>query len=114
MMMVSLDSARQWYPREQLVACNADHSQIAKLKRGENSIYPSVRWAINKALLSAGDLHREVKHIQHDQSRHLGDINETSASRRGLLQGSQRQSLTPSDDFSVISRSSSRTFTISL
>ena len=55
-MMVSLDSARQWYPREKLVACNADHSQIAKLKRGENSIYPSVRWTIKQALLSAADL----------------------------------------------------------
>ena len=37
-MMVPLDSARLWYPREKLMACNADHSQIAKLKRGENSI----------------------------------------------------------------------------
>ena len=58
-MMVSLDSARQWHPREEFVACNADHSQMAKLKRGENSIYPRVRWAIKKALLSAGDLYTE-------------------------------------------------------
>lgn len=55
-MMASLDSTRQRYPREKFVACNAYHSQIAKLKRGGNSIYPSVRWAIKKALLRAGDL----------------------------------------------------------
>lgn len=65
-MMVSLDSARQWYPREKLVACNADHSQIAKLKRGENGIYPSIRFAIKQALLSAGDLYSEAKTKQDD------------------------------------------------
>ena len=52
-MMVSLDSARQYTPREQLVACHADHSQMAKLKRGQNSIYPEIRWAIKHALLTA-------------------------------------------------------------
>ena len=65
-MMVSLDSARQWYPREKLVACNADHSQIAKLKRGESGIYPSVKFAIKQAILSAGDLYNEAKSKQHD------------------------------------------------
>ena len=59
-MMVSLDSARQWYPREKLVACNANHSQIAKLKRGESGIYPSVRWAVKQAMLSAGDLYSDA------------------------------------------------------
>lgn len=100
-MMVSLDSARQWYPREEFVACNADHSQIAKLKRGENSIYPSVRWAIKKALLSAGDLYSEAKGIHHDESRHLGNLDEASTMRRSLLQVSHRQSSTPSDDRSL-------------
>ena len=65
-MMVSLDSARQWYPREKLVACNADHTQIAKLKRGENSIYPSVKFAIKQAMLSAGDLYSEAKSKQNE------------------------------------------------
>lgn len=90
MMMVSLDSARQWYPREEFVACNADHSQIAKLKRGENSIYPSVRWAIKKALLSAGDLYSE--------SRNLESANEAPGIRRSLLQVTHRQASTPSND----------------
>ena len=66
-MMVSLDSARQWYPREEFVACNADHIQIAKLKRGENSIYPCVRWAVKKALLGAGDLDSEAKEIHYSK-----------------------------------------------
>lgn len=97
-MMVSLDSARQWYPREELVACNADHSQIAKLKRGENSIYPSVRWAIKKALLSAGDLYSEAKGIHHDESRYLGSVEEASATRRSLLQASHHQTSMSSND----------------
>ena len=90
-MMVPLDSARQWYPREDFVACNADHSQIAKLKRGENSIYPSVRWAIKKALLSAGDLYSEAKGIHHSYPQHLRSVDEPSTMRRSLLEASHRQ-----------------------
>ena len=97
-MMVSLDSARQWYPREEFVACNADHTQIAKLKRGENSIYPSVRWAIKKALLSAGDLYSEAKGIHYGESRTLQSADEASAVRRSLLQVTHRQTSIPSDD----------------
>ncbi|KAL9133201.1 MAG: hypothetical protein Q9175_005624 [Cornicularia normoerica] len=90
-MMVSLDSARQWYPREKFVACNADHSQIAKLKRGENSIYPSVRWAIKKALLSAGDLYSETKGIHYSESRHFRSVDEAPIMRRNLFEASHRQ-----------------------
>ena len=61
-MMVSLDSARQWYPREQLIACDADHSQIAKLKRGESGIYPDIKRAIRQAMLSVNDLYSEADH----------------------------------------------------
>ena len=52
-MMVPIDSARLFLPRETLVACNTDHTKILKLKRGESSIYPSVRWAIKQALVKA-------------------------------------------------------------
>ena len=101
MMMVSLDSARQWYPREEFVACNADHSQIAKLKRGENSIYPSVMWAIKKALLSAGDLYSDAKGIPCDESRNLESADEASAMRRSLLQVTHRHASMPSNDGAV-------------
>ena len=97
-MMVSLDSARQWYPREEFVACNADHIQIAKLKRGENSIYPSVRWAIKKALLSAGDLYSEANGTHYRESRNLRSTYEASAVRRSHLQVTHRQISIPSDD----------------
>ena len=97
-MMVSLDSARQWYPREEFVACNADHSQIAKLKRGENSIYPSVRWAVKKALLSAGDLYSEAKAVHYGESRDLHSADEASAMRRSLLQVTHHQTSILSDD----------------
>lgn len=97
-MMVSLDSARQWYPREDFVACNADHSQIAKLKRGENSIYPSVRWAIKKALLSAVDLYSEAKETRYSESRNLEGADEALGIRRSLLQVAHRQVSMPSHD----------------
>lgn len=83
------------------MACNADHSQIAKLKRGENSIYPSVRWAIKKALLSAGDLYSDSKEIHHDESHHLGSVDEASALRRSLLQVTHRQSSKVPNDRSI-------------
>ncbi len=109
MMMVSLDSARQWYPRETFVACNADHIQIAKLKRGENSIYPSVRWAIKKALLSAGDLYSEAKGTRLSDSSHSGGLDESSILRQSVLQVSHRRSPNISnsrlaDPTSVLSR----------
>ena len=97
-MMVPLDSARQWYPREEFVACNADHSQIAKLKRGENSIYPSVRWAIKKALLGAGDLDSEVNGTHHTSLQHLRGVDESSTVRRRLSDASYRQVSLPSNE----------------
>lgn len=58
--MVSLDSARRWHPRERLIPCEADHTHIAKLKPGGSGIYPSVKWAIIKAVLNAGDPYSEA------------------------------------------------------
>ncbi|KAL8835307.1 MAG: hypothetical protein Q9170_003362 [Blastenia crenularia] len=83
-MMVSLDSARQWYPREKLVACNADHSQIAKLKRGESGIWPEVRGAIKKAMLSAGDLYSDAE--GHPGKGPLNPTRERSETNQDSLQ----------------------------
>ena len=51
--MVTPDSACLFLPRETRVSCDANHTQIAKLKRGESGIYPNVKWAIKQALLKA-------------------------------------------------------------
>lgn len=51
-MMVTLDSARQYYPKEKLVSADSNHSQIAKIKKGQNGIYPSVKSAIKRGLVS--------------------------------------------------------------
>ncbi|KAL8903534.1 MAG: hypothetical protein Q9207_003868 [Kuettlingeria erythrocarpa] len=59
-MMVSSDSAKGFYPREKLIACDTDHSHIARIKRGENSIYTLIRAAIKQAMLSVGDLYTEI------------------------------------------------------
>ena len=97
-MMVPLDSARQWYPREEFVACNADHSQIAKLKRGENSIYPRVRWAIKKAVLKVGGLYSEVERTYDSFPQHLRGVDESSTMRQKLLEASHRQVSLPSNE----------------
>ena len=97
-MMVPLDSARQWYPREEFVACNADHSQIAKLKRGENSIYPRVRWAIKKAVLKVGGLYSEVERTYDSFPQHFRGVDESSTMRQKLLEASHGQVSLPSNE----------------
>ncbi|KAL9046536.1 MAG: hypothetical protein Q9206_007057, partial [Seirophora lacunosa] len=59
-MMVPFDSAKLWFPSEQRIACHTDHSQIAKLKRGQGGPYPDIKVAIRKAMLSVGDLYHEA------------------------------------------------------
>src|SRR5207248_2909384 len=49
-MMVSLDSARLFYPPEKLLSVDENHSQIAKVKFGESGIYPDICSAISCAL----------------------------------------------------------------
>jgi hypothetical protein len=50
-MMVTPDSARQYYPKEKFVSADSDHSQIAKIRKGQNGIYPAIRSAIKHALV---------------------------------------------------------------
>lgn len=50
--MVTPDSARQFYPKEKLVSADSDHSQIAKIKKGQSGIYPHVKSAVKRALVS--------------------------------------------------------------
>ncbi|OBT39216.1 hypothetical protein VE00_10383 [Pseudogymnoascus sp. WSF 3629] len=55
-MMVSRDSAQQFYPREKLVSADCDHSQIAKIRRGQNGIYPAVKSAVKHGLVSTANI----------------------------------------------------------
>lgn len=55
-MMVSPSSAQQYYLKEKCVSVDADHSQIAKLKRGQNAVYPDVKSAIKHGLISIAKL----------------------------------------------------------
>lgn len=49
-MMVQPDSAKLFWPQEEWIPCHVDHSQIAKLERGEGGIFPSISWAIKSAI----------------------------------------------------------------
>lgn len=49
-MVVQPDSAKLFWPREKSIPCHFDHSQTAKLKRGESGIYSSISWSIKCAL----------------------------------------------------------------
>lgn len=55
-MMVQPDSAKLFWPREESIPCHVYHSQIAKLKRGESGIYPSISWAIQSAVVEQTNL----------------------------------------------------------
>ncbi|KFY33939.1 hypothetical protein V494_07201 [Pseudogymnoascus sp. VKM F-4513 (FW-928)] len=50
--MVGPNSARLDYRKEKCVSVDCDHSQIAKLKKGEGGIYPTVKSAIKHGLVS--------------------------------------------------------------
>lgn len=50
--MVGPNSARLDYRKEKCVSVDCDHSQIAKLKKGEGGIYPTVKSAIKHGLIS--------------------------------------------------------------
>ena len=51
-MMVKPDSAKLFWPREreERIPCDSDHSQIAKVKRGQSGIYPSIKRSIKSAV----------------------------------------------------------------
>ncbi|KFY42179.1 hypothetical protein V494_02544 [Pseudogymnoascus sp. VKM F-4513 (FW-928)] len=54
-MMVSRDSAQLFYPREKLVSADCDHSQIAKIRRGQSGIYPAIKAAVKHGLVSTAN-----------------------------------------------------------
>lgn len=68
-MMVSPDSARQYYPREKLVSADCDHSEIAKIKRGQNGIYPAVKAAIKHGLVSTAKIVAGAGDAMNESSR---------------------------------------------
>ena len=92
-MMVYQDSAQLNLPKEKTVACHADHSQMAKLRRGESGAYPDVMRTIKQALLRVAEeqanvglsrlqLQSGVKAIVEERSRHNGDYIKVSGPER--------------------------------
>lgn len=69
MMMVTRDSAQQFYPREKLVSVDCDHSQIAKIRRGQNGIYPAVKAAVKHGLVSTANFVAGAGAIINNSSR---------------------------------------------
>ncbi len=95
-MMVYQDSAQLNFPKEKMVSCYADHSQIAKLRRGESGAYPDIKRAIKQALwwvveeqanvgLSRLQLPLGVKAGVEERSRHNGDDIKGSIPGRTLV-----------------------------
>ena len=92
-MMVYQDSAQLNFPKEKMVSCHADHSQIAKLRRGESGAYPDIKRAIKQALsrvaeeqtnvgLSRLQFQSGVKAVVEEQPRHNGDYIKGSGPER--------------------------------
>ena len=97
-MMVYQDSAQLNFPKEKVVSCYADHSQIAKLKRGESGAYPDIKRAIKQALLRVAEAQVNVelsrlqlqsvdKAVVKEQSRHNGDYTRGSELERTTVSG---------------------------
>lgn len=83
-MVVYQDSAQLNFPREKMISCHADHSQIAKLRRGESTAYPDIKRAIKQALLRVAEeqanirvsrlqLHSGLQAVIEERSRHNVD-----------------------------------------
>ena len=92
-MMVYQDSAQLNFPKEKMVSCHADHSQMAKLRRGESGAYPDIKRAIKQALLHVAEEQANVglsrsqfrsggKAVVEEHWRHKeDDINESRPER---------------------------------
>ena len=84
-MMVTPDSAQQYWPREKSFACNTDHSQLAKLKRGENGVYPNIRRAIQQKIHTSAAIHTvtvpSAPHVLREQE--IQSIN--TSKRRSMM-----------------------------
>ena len=92
-MMVYQDSAQLNFPKEKTVSCHADHSQMAKLRRGESGAYPDIKRAIKQALVHVAEEQANVglsrlqlrwggKAVIEEQWRHNeDDINESRPER---------------------------------
>jgi hypothetical protein len=59
--MVELDSAQLYFPREQLMSAEADHKQIAKVKKGEGGIYSRIKSAVRQGLVSTARIVASVE-----------------------------------------------------
>ena len=55
-MMVSPDSAQLFSANEQAVQVVADHSEMSKIRKGQNGVYPNIRGHIKKALISTAKI----------------------------------------------------------
>ncbi len=84
--MMSLNFAQLFYLKEQLVLSNTNHSRIAKLRRGENNIYPHIRSAIRRALLDLDEERATTKLSKLQISPHEGDNSPNSVFRRNSKQ----------------------------
>ena len=70
--MVSDDSARLYLPQEKAIPAHANHSEIAKITRGENSIYHLLKGHIMSAIARPSQKSREI-HMkdEHDDTQDI-------------------------------------------
>lgn len=81
--MVSDDSARLFLPQEKPIAAHANHSEIAKITRGENSIYPLLKGHITSAI-AAPSGHPPAEIYVKDKHDEMQDIKRPKAN--GMIQ----------------------------
>jgi hypothetical protein len=69
-MMLEAHSAKQFWPNEIIVNADADHSSIARIKKGQGGIFQAVKGAIRSAMKSTADIARESQWDEDGVSRY--------------------------------------------
>lgn len=65
-MMLEAHSAKQYWPKEKIILADADHSGIARLKKGQGGIFQNVKATILRALTSTAQISR-AEHLESDE-----------------------------------------------
>jgi len=55
------NSSLMYYPKENVIYAETDHSQISRIKRGEGTIYPRIKAAIRQGLASTARIVASVE-----------------------------------------------------
>jgi hypothetical protein len=60
-LMVELDSAQLYFPKESLMSSESDHTQMAKIRKGEGGIYSRIKATVRQGLVTTARIVASVE-----------------------------------------------------